>query len=122
MTSPVSIQDDSLVSRTSEHLSPGRFIRAGIGLAKLGRSPSSSSLNSVLSLVHDSPGREEHLRLCTLCMSLLEAREKLKLKQFNKPVVHHFHEKMRDHIQEAIKHLIMYNKMWESLRYVNCSV
>ena len=121
MTSPVSVQDDSAaVSPTSERPISERIVRAGIGLTKLARSPSSGSLNSVLSLVNDSgTGSEQHFRICTHCANLLDAREKQKAKHFDKPIVCQFYEKMRAYMKEASQHVKMYNKMWESLKYVN---
>ncbi|KAF3423411.1 hypothetical protein E2986_03207 [Frieseomelitta varia] len=115
MTSPVSVQDDSAVSPTSERPISERIVRAGIGLTKLARSPSSGSLNSVLSLVNDSTGSEQHFRICTHCANLLDAREKQKAKHFDKPIVCQFYEKMRAYMKEASQHVKMYNKMWESL-------
>ncbi|XP_003703620.2 rabenosyn-5 [Megachile rotundata] len=115
MTSPVSVQDDLAVSPTSERPISERIVRAGIGLTKLARSPSSSSLNSVLSLVNDSAGSEQHFRICTHCANLLDAREKQKAKHFDKPIVCQFYEKMRSYMEEASQHVKMYNKMWESL-------
>lgn len=117
MTSPVSIQDDSALSPTSQRAFSVRA-RAGIGLSKLARSPSNGSLNSVLSLVNDSSS-EQHFRVCTHCINLLDAREMQKAKQFDKPIVCEFYEKMREYMSEASQHLAMYNKMWESLKYVN---
>lgn len=118
MTSPVSVQDDSAVSPTSERPISERIVRAGIGLTKLARSPSSGSLNSVLSLVNDSAGSEQQFRICTHCANLLDAREKQKAKHFDKPIVCQFYEKMRAYMKEASQHVKMYNKMWESLKYV----
>ncbi|XP_003488110.1 rabenosyn-5 [Bombus impatiens] len=115
MTSPVSVQDDSAVSPTSERPISERLVRAGIGLTKLARSPSSGSLNSVLSLVNDSTGSEQHFRICTHCANLLDAREKQKAKHFDKPIVCQFYEKLRAYMEEASQHVKMYNKMWESL-------
>ncbi|XP_015600809.1 rabenosyn-5 [Cephus cinctus] len=116
MTSPVSVQDDSAVSPTSSE-SPitGRFVRAGIGLTKLARSPSSGSLNSVLSLVNDPASGEQHFRLCIHCKNLLDARERLKLRQFDKPITCQFYEKMRSYMEEATRYVSMYNKMYQSL-------
>ncbi|XP_012217489.1 rabenosyn-5 [Linepithema humile] len=116
MTSPVSVQDDSALSPTSERTFPERIVRAGIGLTKLARSPSSGSLNSVLSLVNDPASGEQHFRVCTHCINLLDAREMQKAKQFDKPIVCEFYEKMREYMNEASQHLAMYNKMWESLK------
>lgn len=115
MTSPVSVQDDSAVSPTSERPISERIVRAGIGLTKLARSPSSGSLNSVLSLVNDSAGSEQQFRICTHCANLLDAREKQKAKHFDKPIVCQFYEKMRTYMEEASQHVKMYNKIWESL-------
>ncbi|XP_053985826.1 rabenosyn-5 isoform X1 [Hylaeus volcanicus] len=115
MTSPVSVQDDSAVSPTSERRISERIVRAGIGLTKLARSPSSGSLNSVLSLVNDSAAGEQHFRICMHCASLLDAREKQKAKHFDKPIVCQFYEKMKAYMNEASQHVQMYNKMWESL-------
>ncbi|XP_076165758.1 rabenosyn-5 [Ptiloglossa arizonensis] len=115
MTSPVSVQDDSAVSPTSERPISERIVRAGIGLTKLARSPSSGSLNSVLSLVNDSAAGEQHFRICMHCANLLDAREKQKAKHFDKPIVCQFYEKLRAYMEEALQHVQMYNKMWESL-------
>ncbi|XP_076626128.1 rabenosyn-5 isoform X1 [Colletes latitarsis] len=115
MTSPVSVQDDSAVSPTSERRISERIVRAGIGLTKLARSPSSGSLNSVLSLVNDSAAGEQHFRICMHCANLLDAREKQKAKHFDKPIVCQFYEKMRAYMEEASQHMQMYNKMGESL-------
>ncbi|XP_072754047.1 rabenosyn-5 [Anoplolepis gracilipes] len=116
MTSPVSVQDDSALSSTSERAFPERIVRAGIGLTKLARSPSNGSLNSVLSLVNDPASGEQHFRVCTHCINLLDAREMQKAKQFDKPIICEFYEKMRGYMSEASQHLAMYNKMWESLQ------
>ncbi|XP_071575526.1 rabenosyn-5 [Temnothorax nylanderi] len=116
MTSPVSIQDDSVLSPTSERAFTERVTRAGIGLTKLARSPSNGSLNSVLSLVNDPASGEQHFRVCTHCINLLDAREMQKAKQFDKPIICVFYEKMREYMNEASQYLAMYNKMWESLK------
>lgn len=116
MTSPVSAQDDSAVSPTaSESPLTGRILRAGIGLTKLARSPSSGSLNSVLSLMNDPASGEQQFRLCIHCKNLLDARERLKARQFTKPIIAKFYETMRTYMEEAIKFMTMYNKMWLSL-------
>ncbi|KAL6440092.1 hypothetical protein ACFW04_003013 [Cataglyphis niger] len=115
MTSPVSVQDDSALSSTSERAFPER-LRSRIGLTKLARSPSNGSLNSILSLVNDSASSEQHFRICIHCINLLDAREMQKAKQFDKPIVCEFYEKMRGYMSEASQHLAMYNKMWESLQ------
>ncbi|KZC15067.1 PREDICTED: rabenosyn-5 [Dufourea novaeangliae] len=115
MTSPVSVQDDSAVSPTTERPISERLVRAGIGLTKLARSPSSGSLNSVLSLVNDSAAGEHHFRICMHCANLLDAREKQKAKHFDKPIVCQFYEKMKTYMKEASQYVKMYNKMWESL-------
>ncbi|XP_014477035.1 PREDICTED: rabenosyn-5 [Dinoponera quadriceps] len=116
MTNPVSVQDDSAIPPASERALSERIMRAGVGLTKLARSPSSGSLNSVLSLVNDPASGEQHFRVCMHCMNLLDAREMQKAKQFDKPIVCQFYEKMRDYMGEATKHLAMYNKMWKSLK------
>ncbi|XP_012284186.1 rabenosyn-5 [Orussus abietinus] len=116
MTSPVSIQDDTAVSPTSSG-SPisGRIVRAGIGLTKLARSPSSGSLNSVLSLVNDPSTGEQHFRLCSPCKEVLDARERLKARQFDRPIICQFYEKMRRYMEEANRYLDMYRRMCQSL-------
>ncbi|XP_017763467.1 PREDICTED: rabenosyn-5 isoform X2 [Eufriesea mexicana] len=88
MTSPVSVQDDSAVSPTSERPITERIVRAG---------------------------SEQHFRICTHCANLLNAREKQKAKHFDKPIVCQFYDKMRAYMKEASQHVEMYNKMWESL-------
>lgn len=117
MTSPVSVQDDSAVSPTvaESHLT-GRILRAGIGLTKLARSPSSSSLNSVLSLMNDPASGEQHFRLCIHCKNLLEARQRLQARQFCRPIINKFYETMRSYMEEASKFMAMYQKMWESFK------
>ncbi|XP_043476139.1 rabenosyn-5 [Leptopilina heterotoma] len=116
MTSPASIQDDSALSPVSPDKSiSGRFVQTSLGLTKLVRSPSSSSLNNVLSLISDSSGNEHNFRLCEHCINLLDAREKLKARQFDKPIIYPLYEKMRTYMNEAKRHLEMYNKMWQSL-------
>lgn len=119
MTSPVSVQDDSALSPISERAFSDRIARAGTGFTKLARSPSNGSLNSILSLVNDPTSGEQHFRVCTHCINLLDAREIQKAKQFDKPIVCQFYEKMRSYMEEATQHSIMYSKMWESLKYVN---
>lgn len=109
------MQDDSALSPTSETRFADRFVKAGVGLTKLARSPSSGSLNSVLAIISDSAGSEQHFRVCQHCKSLLDAREKLKARQFDKPIIHQFYDKMRSQIQEADRFLEMYDKMWQSL-------
>nr|XP_050867754.1 rabenosyn-5 isoform X2 [Vespula vulgaris] len=117
MISPVSIQDDSAVSPTSSVKDfSKRVLNAGIGLTKLARSPSSSSLNSVLALVNDSTSTEQYFKICTHCMNLLDAKEKQKEKRFHKPIVCQFYQKMKSHMEETTQILAMYNKMSESLR------
>lgn len=118
MTSPVNVQDDSALSPTSKRAIPERMVRAGRGLTKLARSPSNGSLNSMLSLMNDPAGSDQHFRVCTHCMNLLEAREKQKAKQFDKPIICQFYEKMREYMSEASQHFTMYSKMCESLKYV----
>ena len=119
MTSPASVQDDSALSPVSTDSSfTGRFVQTSIGITKLVRSPSSSSLNNVLSLISDSSNNEHNFRLCFHCKNLLEAREKLKARQFDKPIIYPFYEKMRAYMAEAKRHLEMYNKMHQSLRYM----
>lgn len=117
MVNPTLVQDDSAISPTSSG-SPiaGRFVRAGIGLSKLARSPSSGSLNSVLSLMNDPSTGEQHFRLCVHCEELLSSRERLKERKLSKPIICQFYEKMRSYIDEANEHSVMYNKMCESLR------
>ncbi|XP_011642338.1 rabenosyn-5 [Pogonomyrmex barbatus] len=115
MTSPVSVQDDSALSPTSQRAFSERIVRAGIS-TKLPRSPSNSSLNSILSLVNDPTSGEQYFRICTHCINLLEAREMQKAKQFDKPIVCEFYEKMRECMNEASQYLTMYNKIWESLK------
>lgn len=117
MTSPASVQDDSALSPVSPDKSiSGRFVQTSIGLTKLVRSPSSSSLNNVLSLISDSSSNEHNFRLCEHCKNLLDAREKLKARQFDKPIIYPLYEKMRAYMIEAKRHLEMYNKMCQSLR------
>lgn len=118
MTSPVSVQDDSAISPTSERPISERLVRAGIGLTKLARSPSSGSLNSVLSLVNDPAGGEQHFRICMHCTNLLDAREKQKAKHFDKPIICQFYEKLKAYMEEASQYVRMYSKMWASLRYI----
>ncbi|XP_076294582.1 rabenosyn-5 isoform X2 [Lasioglossum baleicum] len=115
MTSPVSVQDDSALSPTSERPISERLVRTGKGLTKLARSPSSGSLNSVLSLVNDSAVGEQHFRICMHCANLLDAREIQKAKHFDKPILCQFYEKMKAYMEEASQNIKMYTKMWESL-------
>ncbi|XP_066590256.1 rabenosyn-5 [Prorops nasuta] len=115
MTSPVAVQDDSVVTQGAEGPVSKRLVRAGIGLTKLVRSPSSGSLNSVLSLVNDPSSGEQNFRLCNHCMNLLEARERLKARQFDKPIVCQFYDKLYAYMTQAMQHVEMYNKMSESL-------
>ncbi|EZA59564.1 hypothetical protein DMN91_011086 [Ooceraea biroi] len=116
MTSPVSVQDDSALSPTTERAFPEKTLRARVSLPKLVRSPSSGSLNSILSVVNDPANGEQHFRVCTHCINLLDAREMQKAKQFDKPIVCEFYEKMRSYMSEASQHAAMYTKMWESLK------
>ncbi|XP_047369981.1 rabenosyn-5 [Vespa velutina] len=116
MTSPVSIQGDSVVPPTSSQKDfSERVLSADMGLTKLARSPSSGSLNSVLALINDS-NTEHHFKICTHCMNVLDAKERQKEKQFHKPIVCQFYQKMKSHMEETIQILAMYNKMNESLR------
>lgn len=119
MTSPVSVQDDSALPPKSERVFPERIVRVGVGLTKLARSPSNGSLNSVLSLMNDPISGDQHLRVCNHCINLLDAREMQKARQFDKPIVCEFYEKMRGYMNEASQHSAMYKKMWESIKYVN---
>ncbi|XP_001606370.1 rabenosyn-5 isoform X1 [Nasonia vitripennis] len=117
MTSPASVQDDSALSPTSESTRfTDRLVQAGVGLTKLARSPSSGSLNSVLSLISDGGNNsDQFFRICDHCKNLLDARERLKARHFEKPIVHQFYEKMRAQIQEGNRFIDMYYKMWQSL-------
>lgn len=117
MTSPASVQDDSALSPTTESTRfTDRLVQAGVGLTKLARSPSSSSLNSVLSLISDGGNNsDQFFRICDHCKNLLDARERLKARHFEKPIVHQFYEKMRTQIQEGNRFIDMYYKMWQSL-------
>ncbi|KAL7301218.1 hypothetical protein TKK_0006184 [Trichogramma kaykai] len=114
--SPVSVtQDDSALSPTTENKSfTNRFVRTGIGLTKLVRSPSSGSLNTVLSMMSDS-NAEQFFRVCQHCMNLLDSQERLKARHFEKPIVYQYYEKMQSQIKDANKLLDTYNKMWQSL-------
>ncbi|XP_020293826.1 rabenosyn-5 [Pseudomyrmex gracilis] len=116
MTSHVSVQDDSALSSKSERVFPERIVRVGVGLTKLARSPSNGSLNSVLSLVNDPISGDQHFRVCNHCINLLDAREMQKARQFDKPIVCEFYEKMRGYMNEASQHSAMYKKMWESIK------
>lgn len=116
MTSPVS-QDDSAVSPTTpESQLSTKFVRAGIGLTKFARSPSSGSLNNVFSIINDPSGAEQNFRLCVHCKDLLDARERLKARHFMKPVMTRYYDEMRNSMEEATRFMTMYNKMWESIR------
>ncbi|XP_011496703.1 PREDICTED: rabenosyn-5 [Ceratosolen solmsi marchali] len=116
MTSPASVQDDLALSPITESTRfTDRLVQAGIGLSKLARSPSSSSLNSVLLLISDSSNNEQHFRVCQYCKNLLDARERLKARHFEKPVVYQFYDKMHTQIQEANHFIEIYYKMWNSL-------
>lgn len=118
MTSPASIQDDSVVSHASSVKDfSERVLSADMGFTKLARSPSSGSLNSVLALINDSASTEQHFKICTHCMNVLDAKERQKEKQFHKPIVCQFYQKMKSHMEETTQILAMYNKMSESLRY-----
>lgn len=116
MTSPTPIQDDLMLSPTEESQTyPGRLIKAGIGFTKLVRSPSSSSLNSVISMISDPNYVDKNFKLCHYCYNLLDAREKLKARLAEKPIAYEIYEKMRTQIDEASRYIEMYNKMWLSL-------
>ncbi|XP_008551264.1 rabenosyn-5 [Microplitis demolitor] len=115
MTSPTSVDDSSISPTSSESPLTDRIIRAGIGLSKIARSPSSGSLNSILSLMNDRAGGEQYFRLCFHCKNLLDAREKLKVRHLSKPIISKFYETMRTYMEEAMRFMTMYNKMWESL-------
>ncbi|XP_043268340.1 rabenosyn-5 [Venturia canescens] len=115
MTSPVS-QDDTAVSPTApESQLSTKFVRAGIGITKFARSPSSGSLNSVFSIIHDPSGVDQNFRLCVHCKDLLDARERLKARHFMKPVMTRYYDEMRNSMEEATRFMAMYNKMWESI-------
>ncbi|CAB0032995.1 unnamed protein product [Trichogramma brassicae] len=108
-------QDDSALSPTTENKSfTNRFVRTGIGLTKLVRSPSSGSLNTVLSMMSDS-NAEQFFRVCQHCMNLLDSQERLKARHFEKPIVYQYYEKMQSQIKDANKLLDTYHKMWQSL-------
>jgi rabenosyn-5 len=116
MTSPASVQDDLALSPITESTRfTDRLVQAGVGLTKLARSPSSSSLNSVLLLISDSSNSEQCFRVCQYCKNLLDARERLKARHFEKPVVYQFYNKMHTQIQEANRFIEIYYKMWNSL-------
>ncbi|XP_014211795.1 rabenosyn-5 [Copidosoma floridanum] len=116
MTSPATVQDDSALSPTIESKRfSDRLVQAGFGLKKLARSPSGGSLNSVLSIMTDSSSSEQFFRVCQHCKNLLDARERLKARHFDKPIVYQFYEKMQAQIKEANRFIEMYHKMWNSL-------
>lgn len=92
---------------SSSSASPSKF-------EVLQRSNSSSSLNSVLSLVDTFSG-EQNFRLCIHCKQLLVTREKLKESRTLKPIISQFYERLRSYQSEADQLAIMYNKMCQSL-------
>ncbi|CAD1479399.1 unnamed protein product [Heterotrigona itama] len=120
MTSPLSVRDDSAVSPTSDQPPPisERVVRAGIGLAKLARSPSTGSLNGLLSLVNDSTATEQRFRICTHCANLLDAREKRRARRLDQPTVCRFYDEMRACMKEASQRVQTYDEMWRSFEYV----
>ncbi|XP_044004508.1 rabenosyn-5 isoform X2 [Aphidius gifuensis] len=80
--------------------------------------PTSEDDTSLLTTTRDSKltaSGEQHFRLCIHCKDLLDARERLKLRQFTKPIVGKFYETMRTYMEEATRFLTMYMKMWQSL-------
>ncbi|KAJ8683221.1 hypothetical protein QAD02_019013 [Eretmocerus hayati] len=116
MTSPASLQGDTALSPTTETYSfTDRLVQAGVGLTKLARSPSSGNMNNVFSIISDSSGSEQYFRVCHHCKNLLDARERLKARHFEKPVICQFYEKMSSQMQEANRFIEIYNKMWNSL-------
>lgn len=116
MTSPAMVQDDSALSPTSETTRfADRLVKAGVGLTKLARSPSSTSLNSVLSIISDNTSSDQNFRVCQYCKNLLDARERLKARHYEKPPVYQFYDKMRAQIEDANRFIEIYYKMWSSL-------
>ncbi|XP_058797453.1 rabenosyn-5 [Phymastichus coffea] len=116
MTSPALVQEEGALSPTNESITfTNRLVQAGVGLSKFARSPSSGSLNSVLSIIGDSSNSDQFFRVCQHCNNLLEARERLKARHFEKPAVHQWYEKMRVQMQEGDRFMNIYYKMWNSL-------
>lgn len=116
MTSAVMAQDDSALSPLSETSRfTDRLVKAGVGLTKLARSPSSTSLNSVFSIINDNKNSEQNFRVCQHCKNLLDARERLKARHYEKPPVYQFYDKMQTQIEDANKFIDIYYKMWNSL-------
>lgn len=117
MTSPASEQNEGgVLSPTNETTTfADRLVQAGVGLSKFARSPSSGNLNSVLSMIGDSSSSEQYFRICQHCDNLLQARERLKARHFEKPSVHQWYEKMRGQMQEGDRFMDIYYKMWNSL-------
>ncbi|KDR16038.1 rabenosyn-5 [Zootermopsis nevadensis] len=118
MTNPAFGHQESGSTRISiaASFSPGAVSLPTPNLGLLRRSNSSTSLNSVLSLVDTITG-EQHFRLCIHCKQLLDTHEKLKESRTLKPIISQFYERLRSYQMEADQLAVMYNNMCQSL---NC--
>lgn len=118
MTSASTTPDNTnVVSPTTESLKfSDRLVQAGVGLTKLAQSPSANSLNNVLSVLSDSSNHEQNFRICQYCQNLLDARERLKARHYNKPIVHQLYEKLSEYMTKAQRRIDQYDNMWRSLR------
>lgn len=79
---------------------------------KLLKSPSSASVQSVLSL---DLTHESFFRLCVHCHKLLEIRQKLKEVRNQKSIISQFYERLRNALSETDPLLATYTKMYHSL-------
>lgn len=82
---------------------------------KLKRSNSSSSLNSVLSLVEGVHQIDTGLRVCKDCLRLLESREALRESRTARPILLQFYERLQSYMQDANQLLPTYVIMCNSL-------
>lgn len=102
----------SVTSNVLSETSPSPSSRDSTPVKKLLKSPSSASVQSVLSL---DLTNESFFRLCTHCHKLLDIRQKLKEVRSQKPIICQFYEKLRNAIGETDPLLVTYTKMYNSL-------
>lgn len=85
------------------------------GFSGLRRSGSQGSLNSLRSVV-DSMTNEQHFRICSHCMTRLEARDSQMEKRTFKPTLSDYYDKLMEYRSRIERLLPQYISMAESLR------
>lgn len=82
---------------------------------KLLRSPSSASVQSVLTL---DMSNDSYFRLCEHCDSILRMRQKVKEVRNQKPIINQFYEKLSAAMNETNPLLTKYSKIYNSIWFV----